>query len=108
MHKSVLFVFGFVALAAFALVPHEAMAVKISPQQVKNVCGKQLQQGGGAMGCTKKCGLNGEHLCDFGCLGNNCNGFCLTCGVARLEVVTKRSANANRVVIGTVRRSSRY
>ena len=33
MHKSVLFVFGFVALAAFALVPHEAMAVKISPQQ---------------------------------------------------------------------------
>jgi hypothetical protein len=108
MHKSVLFVFGFVALAAFALVAHEAMAVKISPQQVKNVCGKQLQQGGGAMGCTKKCGLNGEHLCDFGCLGNNCNGFCLTCGVARLEVVTKRSANANRVVIGTVRRSSRY
>jgi hypothetical protein len=37
MRKSVVFVFGLAALAAFALVPHEAMAVKISQQQVKNV-----------------------------------------------------------------------
>ncbi len=107
MRKSVLFMFGFVALAAFALVPHEAAAVKISQQNVKDVCGSKLQQSGGAMGCTKKCGLNGEHLCDFGCVGNDCNGFCLSCGV-RFEVVTRRSANAKRVVIGTVRRSSRY
>jgi hypothetical protein len=66
-------IFGLVALAAFALVHHEAAAagVKITEQNVKDVCGAKLKSGGGMMGCTKTCGSNGEHLCDFHCEGGN-------------------------------------
>ena len=70
-------IFGLVALAAFALVHHEAAAagVKITEQNVKDVCGAKLESGGGMMGCTKTCGSNGEHLCDFHCEGGNkCEG----------------------------------
>jgi hypothetical protein len=103
-------IFGLVALAAFALVHHEAAAagVKITEQNVKDVCGAKLQSGGGMMGCTKTCGSNGEHLCDFHCEGGNkCEGQCLNCGVKERELPSKSSAIAlrNRVVKEEIRRS---
>ena len=70
-------------LAAFGLLPGaaDAAGVKITQQQVANVCGKKLQTGGGHSGCTKACGLSGEHQCDFDCNNEtgNCQGVCLTC-----------------------------
>jgi hypothetical protein len=104
-------VFGLVALAAFALVPHEASAagVKITKQNVNDVCGAKLESGGGSMGCTKQCGLNGEHLCDFSCTGDKCVGYCLSCGVKErlVELPSKKSAIAlaNRVVRGEISRA---
>jgi hypothetical protein len=78
MRKSFMFIIGLATLALFAT---EAAAVKITEQQVKNVCGSKLQSAGGAMGCSKKCGLNQEHTCDFSCHQGNCQGLCMTCGV---------------------------
>jgi hypothetical protein len=92
MRKSILFIVG---LLAIALIPHDAAAVKLAQQQVKDVCGKKLRTGGDAMGCTKQCGLNNEHTCDFGCKGNDCNGSCMTCGV-KARIIPH--PYANRVV----------
>jgi hypothetical protein len=101
MRKAILLSFGVVTLVAFALVPHEAGAVKLSPEQVKTVCGSKLQSSGGAMGCTKACGLNGEHICDFGCYKGDCNGSCMTCGVKNVHAMFPR-IYANRVVRQTL------
>jgi hypothetical protein len=58
-----------VGLAALAFAVSEASAktitVKLTSEQVANVCGKSLQTGGGHSGCTKSCG-NG-HICDYDC-----------------------------------------
>ena len=85
-------------VVAFAFVPDEAGAVKITQQQVKNVCGSKLESNGGAMGCEKKCGLNGEHTCDFGCNPQGrCEGVCKTCGAASRTVLFPK-LYSNRVV----------
>jgi len=58
-----------VGLAALAFAVSEASAktitVRLTSEQVANVCGKSLQTGGGHSGCTKSCG-NG-HICDYDC-----------------------------------------
>src|SRR4029078_10528061 len=72
-----------VGLAALAFAVSEASAktitVKLTSEQVSNVCGKSLQTGGGHSGCTKSCG-NG-HICDYDCSNKTkqCGGQCLTC-----------------------------
>jgi hypothetical protein len=82
MRKIIMVLIG---LAAFALLVDEAAAatisVKITQQQVANVCGKNMQTGGGHSGCTKTCGLQKEHYCDFDCNNKtgNCTGTCVTC-----------------------------
>jgi hypothetical protein len=88
MRKSFMFIFG---LAAFALVPHDVMGeVKLTAQQVETVCGKTP----GNSGCSKKCGLNNEHTCDFGCNPpDQCRGLCTTCGVKERRVFPNRYSN---------------
>ena len=88
MRKSFMFIFG---LAAFALAPHEAMGeVKLTAQQVETVCGKTP----GNIGCSKKCGLNNEHTCDFGCNPpDQCRGLCTTCGVKERRIFLNRYSN---------------
>jgi len=77
MGKSLLLIAG---LALAALVPNAASAktvlVKLTTQQVATVCGKDLQSGGGHVGCVKKCG---SHQCDYDCTKSGCTGQCYTC-----------------------------
>jgi hypothetical protein len=75
----------------------DAAGVKITQQQVANVCGKKLQTGGGHSGCTKACGLNGEHQCDFDCNNKTgkCEGQCLTCSARFI------GKDSTRLVINT-------
>jgi len=83
MRKPIVYI---VWLAAFALVPHKATAdpVKLTSQQVESVCGKKLKtETSGVSGCSKECGLNNEHSCEFGCYKGGCWGSCITCGKAR-------------------------
>jgi hypothetical protein len=52
---------------------------------------------GGSSGCQKKCGLNGEHECEYSCYkGKDCRGDCTTCGVKRTALFP--GFYANRVV----------
>lgn len=101
MLRSILFV---AALAAFGLMASgaDAKGVKLTEQQVKDVCGSKLQTGGGHSGCTKACGLNKEHQCDFDCDNKKgkCEGQCVTCGA---RFVGK---NSTRRVINTDVRAS--
>ena len=67
------------ALMTVAVASVEAFAfTKLTEQQVKNVCGKQLTEVGMSMGCTKKCG---DKMCDYSCekdangKASNCGGF---------------------------------
>jgi hypothetical protein len=99
MRKMLMFVV--LSLAAFGVVPADA-GVKLTQQQVTDVCGKKLQSNGGAMGCTKACGLNGEQTCDFGCYKGKCEGRCLTCGVKERTGLFG-GLRANRVVRQTVK-----
>lgn len=76
MHRTIL-AFGILLLA---IMPGTAMGktvlVKLTTQQVANVCGKQLQSGGGHAGCTKNCG---KYVCDYDCTKAGCYGQCVTC-----------------------------
>jgi len=103
MRKLVLMII--VGLAAFALFPSEAGAVKITQQQVNNVCGSKLQSAGGHTGCVKTCGLNKEHQCDFDCTKQGCEGTCVTCGVKVERSGFFGKIYSNRVVRQTVRTS---
>lgn len=59
------------SVACLCLVPSFAnAATRVTEQQVRNVCGKNMQSSGGAIGCTKKCG---NTVCDYGCYKNECN-----------------------------------
>jgi len=77
MRKSILLIAG---LALAVLLPSAASAktvvVKLTTQQVATVCGKDLQSGGGHVGCTKKCG---SYQCDYDCTKSGCTGQCFTC-----------------------------
>jgi hypothetical protein len=77
--------FAFViGLAALTFAVSEASAktitVKLTSQQVANVCGDRVETGGGHSGCSKPCG-NGKHICEYDCNNKTkeCGGQCLTC-----------------------------
>jgi hypothetical protein len=68
-----------IALVAVVIASVDAFATtKLTEQQVKNVCGKDLTEVGMSMGCTKKCGAK---MCDYSCSkdasgkASNCSGF---------------------------------
>jgi len=75
-----------VGLAALALAPQGAVAVKLTQQQVQTVCN-------GKSACAKDCGLNGEHQCIFACNKTGCSGTCPTCGVKTRMVFPNRYGN---------------
>lgn len=59
------------SVACLCLMPGFASAAtRVTETQVRNVCGKDLQAGGGAIGCTKKCG---NTTCDYNCYKDKCN-----------------------------------
>jgi hypothetical protein len=61
------------AAALFGSFSAEAVTIShLTEQQVRNVCGGDLQSGHGAMGCEKKCGAS---YCAYECDANkNCTG----------------------------------
>ena len=64
MRKSVMLIAGLAALMLFAGgVEAKIIQVKVTQQQVKDVCGKHLQTGGGHSGCGVNCA--GGNLCSF-------------------------------------------
>ncbi len=74
MRKSIVFT---IALTTVAFIAGEASAATtLTEQQVRNVCGKLLKEGGGVIGCSKKCGK--KDICDYSCggpEGKGCRGF---------------------------------
>ena len=73
-----------VAFGTFGFAAGEAAAMKMTQQQVKNVCGKGLQSSGGTFGCERKCG---DKLCSYNCsdgknkqLPKGCSGFVVRTG----------------------------
>ncbi len=59
-----------VLMIVLATVAGQALATKMTEQQVRRTCGAKLQEGGTsngdtAMGCEKKCG---KDLCTYGCV----------------------------------------
>ena len=85
MSKSkVLIVFATLTVGvALSLFASELSAATLTEQQVRNICGSNLQSGsaGGstAMGCEKKCGTK---LCTYGCTTSKgkqrCDGVVLS------------------------------
>jgi hypothetical protein len=61
MRNAVTFV---IAVAALGLGQAQAKSIKITEQQMKNVCGKNVESGGGHTGCSKVCG---QFICDYDC-----------------------------------------
>ena len=59
----------------------KTIIVKLTSQQVANVCGKNMQTGGGHSGCSKNCGAGNKQICDFDCNNKTkqCGGQCVTC-----------------------------
>jgi hypothetical protein len=81
MHRSITFVLslavlGFTSAQGYA----ETKPVKLTKEQVTTVCGKKLESGGGAIGCTKPCGIGGKSTCNFGCYKGKCTGEILMVG----------------------------
>ena len=71
----------------------KTITLKLTSEQVANVCGKSRQTGGGHSGCTKSCG-NG-HICDYDCSNKTkqCGGQCLTCPQRRFPFGTNFPAH---------------
>jgi hypothetical protein len=67
MHKSMIFA---ISLAACSLIVGEALAVKLTKDQVNTVCNGKPQ-------CQKTCGLNGQATCIFSCGVNGCGGIAI-------------------------------
>jgi hypothetical protein len=104
MRKALMVIVGFVAVALFPLAAGAA-GIKLTQQQVSTVCGKGMTSHGGSSGCTKSCGLNGEHECKYHCYkGKECQGECTTCGV-KSRTVMFPGFYANRMVRQSVRGS---
>jgi hypothetical protein len=61
-----LFAVSALSTAAFADKKKTYTSTTTTESGVRNVCGKDLQSGGGAMGCTKQCGSS---TCDYSCGG---------------------------------------
>jgi hypothetical protein len=105
MYRTLLILVGFTA----ALLSFETYAagVKLTTQQVATVCGKALKSHGSVAGCKKSCGVNNEHVCEFGCSkdkdGTTCEGDCTTCGDKRTSVFP--NFYANRMVKQSIRNS---
>jgi hypothetical protein len=97
MHKAIILLVGLVAIVLLPL-QADAAGVKLTKDQVATVCGKGMTSHGGSSGCEKKCGLNGEHTCEYSCYkGKECEGNCTTCGVEARTVLFP-NWYANRVV----------
>ncbi len=78
----ILLVAGLLAISFTISADAKTVVVKLTTQQVANVCGKQLQSNAGSAGCSKSCG---QYLCDYNCKKNGCVGQCLTCpGTSRV------------------------
>lgn len=74
------FVLSVIALVAFGAGVSEAPAfVKITKQQVANVCGSGLQTSNGHSGCTKACGVKKDQQCFYDCSEKtgDCHGVVL-------------------------------
>ncbi len=79
MRAAVAIIFGLLAIASLT---GEARAVTLTKGQVDTVCGNDMQSGHDVSGCKKKCGVNGEHDCEYSCYkGKDCQGYCTSCGV---------------------------
>jgi len=84
MRKLVVFIilaFGIAVLAPPVIdAAAKTIVVKLSSEQVANVCGKNIQTGGGHSGCAISCG-NGKQICEFDCdnKSKQCGGQCVTC-----------------------------
>jgi hypothetical protein len=68
----------------------KTIIVTLTSQQVANVCGKNMQTGGGHLGCTKNCGAGNKQICDFDCNNKTkqCGGQCVTCAARRFPFGT--------------------
>jgi hypothetical protein len=53
-----------IVLVAIAAISGNAWSMRMTEQQVKNVCGSKLESGHGASGCEKKCG---QKICMYEC-----------------------------------------
>lgn len=103
MRKSVSLIIVGVALAAMvsSAAVAKTIVVRLTEQQVANVCGKQSSSGGGHTGCTKSCG---QYVCDYDCTKKGCGGQCLNCpgtdrkifpGLKSRAVISNAVVNAN-------------
>ena len=72
----ILLVAGLLAISFTVSADAKTILVKLTTSQVANVCGKQLQSGGGQVGCSKKCG---QYACEYNCNKSGCSGQCVTC-----------------------------
>lgn len=98
---------GAALLAASALCCSPAMAAgntytttNITESGVRNVCGKDLQSGGGAIGCTKQCG---KSTCDYSCGGPEGKG-CRT--IVFTRTVTQPNSKTGAATDLTVKQKS--
>jgi hypothetical protein len=100
MRKSLMILLALGAVALFAVDSgaKELKPVVLTKDQVNTVCGNTTY-------CEKKCGLNGEHTCTFGCGPKSCSGMCKDCASRTVSVSTVR--NVVRGVKGVQTRASR-
>ncbi len=99
MRAAVVLILGLLAIASL---PHEARAVTLTKGQVDTVCGDGIKSSHGVSGCKKKCGVNGEHDCEYSCYkGKDCQGYCTSCGVKGRVLFPK--LQGNRIVKQSVR-----
>jgi len=97
----------FIGLAGLAFPATDAGAktiiVSLTSQQVANVCGKNLQTGGGHSGCTKNCGAGNKQICDFDCNNKTkqCGGQCVTCAQRRFPFGTSYPAHVVNMSVKT-------
>jgi hypothetical protein len=103
MRKAIMFIVGLVAVA---LISTEAGAVKLTQEQVNTVCGKGLETSSHGSGCTKACGVNNEHVCDFSCTKKfGCNGHCVSCRTGSRETTSGPVVRA-KLALPTINRST--
>jgi hypothetical protein len=105
MQKTLFIVLALLGAVLFAA---QAEAVPLTQGQVSTVCGKGMQSSGSVSGCKKKCGVNGEHDCEYSCYkGKDCQGYCTSCGPKSSKTALFPKWQASRVVRQSVRASTR-
>lgn len=97
-------VFFVLALSVAGLFAASAEAVPLTQGQVSTVCGKDMGSNGNVSGCKKKCGVNGEHDCEYSChKGKDCQGYCTSCQPKSSRTALFPKWQANRAVRQSVR-----